>query len=177
MGAENGVPVWRMTGAKGMYTLGERYTLVQPRCLRHGGWQPGLRTQRCWRSFGLDPRTMPMKPMSVEQCVSEGLSVWQKTDPESFQAGSPHIERLVPASLARKMEADLLGKGLANKSAPETHGRGLFKYGRLVSRIRCGRREDLLLSDVLSAIRMLLSDPICRATTLAASPKTMGADQ
>src|SRR5258708_21732513 len=24
--------------------------------------------------FGLDPKTMPMKPMSVEQCVSEGLS-------------------------------------------------------------------------------------------------------
>jgi predicted dithiol-disulfide oxidoreductase (DUF899 family) len=24
--------------------------------------------------FGFDPKTMPMKPMSVEQCVSEGLS-------------------------------------------------------------------------------------------------------
>jgi len=28
------------------------------------------------------------------------------------------LNALVPASLARKMEADLLGKGLANKSAP-----------------------------------------------------------
>ncbi len=24
--------------------------------------------------FGLGPKTMPMKPMSVEQCVSEGLN-------------------------------------------------------------------------------------------------------
>jgi uncharacterized protein len=33
-----------------------------------------------------DPKTMPMKPMSVEQCVSEGLSGLLKTAPESFQA-------------------------------------------------------------------------------------------
>jgi len=37
--------------------------------------------------FGFDAKTMPMKPMSVEQCVSEGLSVCSKTAPESFQAG------------------------------------------------------------------------------------------
>jgi len=48
----------------------------------------GLRTQRCSKKFALDPKTMPMKPMSVEQCISEGLSGLVKTAPESFQAGS-----------------------------------------------------------------------------------------
>ena len=35
--------------------------------------------------FGLDPKTMPLKPMSVEGCVSEGLTGLLKTAPESFQ--------------------------------------------------------------------------------------------
>jgi hypothetical protein len=30
--------------------------------------------------LGFDPRTMPMKPMSVEQCVSEGVCRYQKLD-------------------------------------------------------------------------------------------------
>jgi len=63
---------------------------------------------------------MPMKPMSVEQCVSEGLKP-QRSAQKSLQNRSrpaePHHEALVPASLARKMEADMLGKGLASKSA------------------------------------------------------------
>src|SRR4029079_6397463 len=36
--------------------------------------------------FGFDPKTMPMKPMSVEQCV-RASAVCSKTAPESFQAG------------------------------------------------------------------------------------------
>jgi len=81
-------------------------------------WQPGLRTTAVLEKFGLDPKTMPMKPMSVEQCVSEGLSVCSKPLQNRSRPAEPHIERSRAASLARKMEADLLGKGLANKSAP-----------------------------------------------------------
>jgi hypothetical protein len=66
---------------------------------------------------------MPMKPMSVEQCVSEGLSGLLKNRSRIVPGRLNRIlNALVPASLARKMEADLLGKGLANKSAPATHG-------------------------------------------------------
>ncbi len=69
--------------------------------------------------FGLDPQTMPMKPMSVEQCVSEGLSGLLKNRSRIVPGRLNRIlNALVPASLARKMEADLLGKGLASKSAP-----------------------------------------------------------
>jgi NAD(P)-dependent dehydrogenase (short-subunit alcohol dehydrogenase family) len=69
--------------------------------------------------FGLDPKTMPMKPMSVEQCVSKGLSGLLKNRSRIVPGRLNRImNALVPASLARKIEADMLGKGLASKSAP-----------------------------------------------------------
>jgi uncharacterized protein len=69
--------------------------------------------------FGLDPKTMPMKPMSVEQCVSEGLSGLLKNRSRIVPGRLNRImNALVPASLARKIEADILGKGLARKPAP-----------------------------------------------------------
>jgi hypothetical protein len=59
-----------------------------------------------------------MKPMSVEQCVSEGLSGLRKNRSRVVPGRLNRImNALVPASLARKMEADLLGKGLARKPA------------------------------------------------------------
>jgi hypothetical protein len=62
---------------------------------------------------------MPMKPMSVEQCVSEGLSGLVKNRSRIVPGRLNRIlNALVPASLARKMLADLLGKGLDSKSAP-----------------------------------------------------------
>jgi len=68
--------------------------------------------------FGLEPKTMPMKPMSVEQCVSEGLSGLLKNRSKVIPGRVNRIlNALVPASLARKIEADLIDKGLASKSA------------------------------------------------------------
>jgi uncharacterized protein len=68
--------------------------------------------------FGLNPKTMPMKPMSVEQCVSEGLSGLRKNRSRVVPGRLNRImNALVPASLARKLLADLLGKGLASKAA------------------------------------------------------------
>jgi hypothetical protein len=69
--------------------------------------------------FGLDPKTMPMKPMSVEQCVSEGLNALRKNRSRIVPGRLNRIlNALVPASLARKIEADLIDKGLASKFAP-----------------------------------------------------------
>jgi hypothetical protein len=59
-----------------------------------------------------------MKPMSVEQCVSEGLRGLLKNRSRVVPGRLNRImNALVPASLARKLEADLLGKGLASKAA------------------------------------------------------------
>ena len=68
--------------------------------------------------FGLDPKTVPMKPMSVEQCVSEALDGLRQNRSRVVPGRMNRIlNALVPASLARRLEADLLGKGLASKSA------------------------------------------------------------
>src|SRR6266851_2372725 len=73
--------------------------------------------------LGFDPKTMPMKPMSVEQCVSEGLNGMLKNRSRIVPGRLNRImNALVPASLARKMEADMLGKGLASKSASSLAG-------------------------------------------------------
>jgi short-subunit dehydrogenase len=67
--------------------------------------------------FGLDPKTMPMKPLSVEQCVSEALSGLLKNRSKVIPGRLNRImNALVPPSLARMIEAGLLGKGLARKA-------------------------------------------------------------
>jgi hypothetical protein len=43
--------------------------------------------------FGFDPRTMPMKPMSVEQCVSEGLNALRENR-SRIGPDEPHHERV-----------------------------------------------------------------------------------
>ena len=61
---------------------------------------------------------MPMKPMSVEQCVSEGLNGLLANRSRIVPGRLNRVmNALVPASLARKMEADMLGTALAGKSA------------------------------------------------------------
>jgi hypothetical protein len=56
--------------------------------------------------------------LSVEQCVSEGLSGLLKNRSRIVPGRLNRImNALVPASLARKIEADMLGKALASKSA------------------------------------------------------------
>ena len=69
--------------------------------------------------FGFDPKTMPMKPMSVEQCVSEGLNALRENRSRKVPGRlNRNMNALVPASVARKMEADMIGKALASTPAP-----------------------------------------------------------
>ena len=122
MGAENGVPIMANDGAAKAYvhSLGEAlHYEFKPLGVYVTVLAAGFTDTAVIEKFGLDPKTMPMKPMSVEQCVSEGLSGLLKNRSRVVPGRLNRIlNALVPASLARKMEADLLGKGLANKSAP-----------------------------------------------------------
>ncbi|MGQ7932206.1 SDR family NAD(P)-dependent oxidoreductase [Paraburkholderia sp. D1E] len=122
MGAENGVPCMANDGAAKAYvhSLGEAlHYEFKPLGVYVTVLAAGFTNTAVLEKFGLDPKTMPMKPMSVEQCVSEGLSGLSKNRSRIVPGRLNRIlNALVPASLARKMEADLLGKGLANKSAP-----------------------------------------------------------
>jgi short-subunit dehydrogenase len=121
MGAENGVPCMANDGAAKAYvhSLGEAlHYEFKPLGVYVTVLAAGFTNTAVLEKFGLDPKTMPMKPMGVEQCVSEGLSGLLKNRSKIVPGGLNRIlNALVPASLARKMEADLLGKGLASKSA------------------------------------------------------------
>jgi len=122
MGAENGIPCMANDGGAKAYvhSLGEAlHHEFKPLGVYVTVLAAGVTNTAVIEKFALDPKTMPMKPMSVEQCVSEGLSGLVKNRSRIVPGRLNRIlNALVPASLARKMLADLLGKGLANKSAP-----------------------------------------------------------
>ena len=121
MGAENGIPcIANDGGAKAyVHSLGEAlHYEFKPLGVYVTVLAAGFTNTAVLEKFGFDPKTMPMKPMSVEQCVSEGLSGLLKNRSRIVPGRLNRIlNALVPASLARKMEADMLGKGLAGKSA------------------------------------------------------------
>ena len=122
MGAENGIPrITNDAAAKSyVHSLGEAlHYEFKPLGVYVTVLAAGFTDTAVLEKFGLDPNTMPLKPMSVEQCVSEALRGLRKNRSRIVPGRLNRIlNALVPASLARKMEADLLGKGLANKSAP-----------------------------------------------------------
>src|SRR5712691_8233405 len=121
MGAENGVPCMANDGAAKAYvhSLGEAlHYEFKPLGVYVTVLAAGFTNTAVLEKFGLDPKTMPMKPLSVEQCVSEGLSGLLKNRSRIVPGRLNRIlNALVLAALARKMEADLIDKGLAIKSA------------------------------------------------------------
>ena len=80
--------------------------------------QPPLTNTPVLAKLGFDPRTMPMKPMSVEQCVSEGLSALRENRSRILPGRMNRImNALVPASVKRTFTAKMLGKSLGNRTA------------------------------------------------------------
>ena len=122
MGAENGVPSMANDGGAKAYvhSLGEAlHYEFKPLGVYVTVLAAGFTNTAVLEKFGLDPKSLPMKPMSVEQCVSEGLSGLLKNRSRIVPGRLNRImNALVPASFARKIEADILGKGLARKPAP-----------------------------------------------------------
>jgi short-subunit dehydrogenase len=119
MGAENGVPLMANDGGAKAYvhSLGEAlHYEFKPLGVYVTVLAAGFTDTAVLGKFGLDPKTMPLKPMGVEQCVSEALSGLRKNRSKVVPGRLNRImNALVPTFLARTLEADLLGKGLANK--------------------------------------------------------------
>ena len=122
MGAENGVPCMANDGAAKAYvhSLGEAlHYEFKPLGVRVTILAAGFTNTEVLEKFGFDSQTMPMNPMSVEQCVSEGLNALRENRSRIVPGRLNRImNALVPASLARKMEADMIGKALASRSLP-----------------------------------------------------------
>jgi len=121
LGAEYGIPCMANDGGAKAYvhSLGEAlHYEFKPLGVYVSVLAAGVTDTAVIDKFGLNPKTMPMKPMSVEQCVSEGLSGLIKNRSRVVPGRLNRImNAFVPASLARKLLADLLGKGLASKAA------------------------------------------------------------
>jgi uncharacterized protein len=121
MGAENGVPLMANDGAAKAYvhSLGEAlHYEFKPLGVYVTVLAAGFTETAVLGKFGFDPKTMPLKPMSVEQCVSEALSGLIKNRSRVVPGRLNRLmNAIVPASLARRIEADLLGKGIASRSA------------------------------------------------------------
>ena len=130
MGAEAGVPRMANDGAAKAYvhSLGEAlHYEFKPRGVYVTVLAAGFTNTAVLEKFGLEPKTMPMKPMSVEQCVSEALSGLRKNRSKVIPGRLNRIlNAFVPASLARKIEADLIDKGLASKAAFAPRGARAF---------------------------------------------------
>src|SRR5438445_12529792 len=121
MGAENGIPrIANDGGAKAyVHGLGEAlHYEFKPLGVYVTVLAAGFTNTPVLDKFGFDPNTMLMKPMSVEQCVSEDLSGMLENRSRIVPGRLNRImNALVPASLARKMEADMLATAVAGKSA------------------------------------------------------------
>jgi uncharacterized protein len=120
MGAESGVPLMANDGGAKAYvhSLGEALHFeFKPLGVHVTVLAAGFTDTPVLDKFGYDAKTLPMKPISAEQCVSEALGGLAKNRSKVIPGRVNRIMNvLVPASVARKMEADLLGKGLARKS-------------------------------------------------------------
>src|SRR3989441_8838752 len=119
VGAEIGVPFLANDGGAKAYihSLGEAlHYEFKPRGVYVTVVAPPLTNTAVLAKLGFDPRTMPMKPMSVEQCVSEGLNALRVNRSRIVPGRMNRImNALVPASVKRTMTAKMLGKTLANK--------------------------------------------------------------
>src|SRR5207249_1759948 len=122
MGAEIGVPFLANDGGAKAYvhSLGEAlHYEFKPRGVYVTVVPLPLTNAAVLAKLGFDPRTMPMKPMSVEQCVSEGLNALRENRSRIIPGRMNRImTALVPASVKRTMTAKMLGKALARKPAP-----------------------------------------------------------
>jgi short-subunit dehydrogenase len=122
MGAENGIPRIANDGAAKAYvhSLGEAlHYEFKPLGVYVTVLAAAFTNTEVLERFGFDPKTMPMKPLSVEQCVSEGLNALRVNRSRIIPGRLNRImNALVPASVARKMEADMIGKALASRLAP-----------------------------------------------------------
>jgi len=120
-GAEIGVPFLANDGGAKAYihSLGEAlHYEFKPRGVYVTVVPPPLTDTPVLAKLGFDPRTMPMKPLSVEQCVSEGLNALRKNRSRIVPGRMNRImNALLPASVKRTFTAKMLGKSLRNRTA------------------------------------------------------------
>ena len=120
MGAQMGIPyVANESGAKAyVQSLGESlHVELKPKGVHVTVLVIGPTQTPIIEKFGLDPAMMPVKPMSVEQCVAEGLNALRKNRATHLNGRLNRImDTLIPWSLTRGMMGKMMAKGLAARA-------------------------------------------------------------
>jgi short-subunit dehydrogenase len=119
MGASQGVPYMANDSATRAYvlTLGETLNFeLKKHHVNVTVLLPSPTQTPLFDKIGLDTNSTPLKPMTVEQCVSEGLAALSANRP-SHLTGSLYriMNSLMPRSLFREMNGRMLLKVLTQK--------------------------------------------------------------
>jgi hypothetical protein len=121
MGAERGVPYMADDAAAKAYVQSFSQALhveFKPLPVHVTVLTPGPTQTAAIAQLGLNPEEMPMKPMSVEQCVREGLRALKANRSLIIPGRMNRImNAVVPPSLVRTMMAKMFEKTLGNQSA------------------------------------------------------------
>jgi|SRR5579872_1392278 len=121
MGAEMGVPLMANDGGAKAYvhSLGEAlHYELKSQGVSVTVVPPPPTDTPVLAKFGFDARSMPMKPLSAAQCVSEGLSALKGNRSRIIPGRLNRImNALIPTSVKREMTAKMFAKALANGSA------------------------------------------------------------
>ena len=121
MGASNGIPYMANDGGAKAYvhSLGEAlHVELKPLGVQVTVLQPGMTETPVLAKFGLSPDALPMKPMKVEQCVSEALEALEENRSMIVPGRlNKMMNAAVAASAARGMMTSMLKKTLAGRPA------------------------------------------------------------
>ena len=128
MGADKGIPYMANDAGAKSYVQSFSESL-------HVEWKPlgvhvtvlppGLTDTPVLAKFGLGPKDMSMKPMKVEQCVSEGLNALRENRSRIVPGRlNRFMDAFVPAFVKRTFTAKMLGKALAKKEAANARAQG-----------------------------------------------------
>ena len=119
MGAAQGVPYMANDSATRAYvlTLGETLNFeLKKHHINVTVLLPGPTLTPLANKLGIEANSTPMKPMTVEQCVSEGLAALSANRP-SHLTGALYrlINRVMPRALFREMNGNMLQKAITQK--------------------------------------------------------------
>jgi hypothetical protein len=124
MGAPQGIPYMANDAATKAYivSLGQSLNVeFQKYGVNVSVLMPGPTLTPVFEEFGFEADKMPMKPMSVEQCVQEGLEALIANRPSHLTGRINRLlTTLIPASITRKFLGAMIAEGIANKASAET---------------------------------------------------------
>lgn len=124
MGASGGLPYMSNDAATKAYTISLAQGLnieFRKLGLHMSVLLPGPTETAIIDEFGFDRAKMPMKPMSVQQCVAEGLAAFNANRPTHLSGRLNRImSAVIPASITRRLLGNMIASGAEKRAASST---------------------------------------------------------